>query len=143
MGDLARIRSGDRLDVLRPFPSRLECALGDVVTGQLHDLRSTLPLELAGLVGRVEILYLGCHWFLPSFEPSSTVHPCRQLNNRPPSINLVNKGATPAWQTSVSIARRELEPWPSPASRRVRGRASGPGKRGRGLPPAAARRCPR
>jgi hypothetical protein len=56
--DLTGLGPGDRLDVLRPPPSRLEGAAADRVAADVDDVGLALALELADLVRRVEALDL-------------------------------------------------------------------------------------
>src|SRR5919109_475016 len=47
---LAGVGAGDRLDVRRPTPARLECGAPDGPAGELDDIRFSLALERASLV---------------------------------------------------------------------------------------------
>ena len=49
--DLAGVRAGDRLDVLRPAPAGLERSATDHPASDIHDLGLPLPLERSYLVG--------------------------------------------------------------------------------------------
>ena len=55
---LATFGSGQRFDIVRPFPTRLERAQADVTGAQLKQVDVPVPGERANLVGSIEPLSL-------------------------------------------------------------------------------------
>src|SRR5215210_4661516 len=56
--DLARVRLGDRLHVLRPAPAGLEGPLTDFAASDVDDLSLSLPLKRTCLIGGIKVLDL-------------------------------------------------------------------------------------
>ena len=65
---LAAICAGDRLDVLRPTPARLECGFADNAVADLEDLNPTLVRHRPHFVGGLEALLLKLHSWPPSVD---------------------------------------------------------------------------